>query len=484
MAVPMACKRCQAPLNSFTMSDGAVEYTHARVWEDHDHEPEPVPVGAVDELVMVCDFCNEPDPVWQYTGADLSHLQVRPDLDVTNNYSPVWSACQRCDDFVASGDVAGLLRFLFDKMKAERPGNIPLDRPDVALQVRQHLYSMQGRYVESITKREPLRTRRAEVRLNDIPPIRMPKVRDRLARFWGSENARAGVRREGSLGEVAIAADDLDMGGSGQVAIRTVPSMWRIDPSIADSFCGRLERSVQVAELYWISKEFTTLAISSGKKLPDITLHREEMPSAHGLLLWQQPIEEIELAGRPVHVIGVSWGVISEGVWFTLYCRPEQAMPDVDLDAIREYHGWLAPVGPGAAIMFGDDLPAESDRAAHFARTILATWFLMNEPGIAGIREEQADKATRRAYGRAGRPQPTVKVVDLRRRPKTAREPAEGVTRTFSVRWEVEGHWYDQAYGPNWSLRRRRFRKSYIKGPDGAPLKLKGDDVQVVKTLR
>lgn len=105
------------------------------------------------------------------------------------------------------------------------------------------------------------------------------------------------------------------------------------------------------------------------------------------------------------------------------------------------------------------------------AATVCAAWHLMQQPTLAGTWHEPADKKTARAWARAGREDPGVTVVDLRRLYKPtdpAHVPEHG--RDYSHRWVVSGHWRQQPHGPNRSLRKRIWIPDYIKGPDGTPL--------------
>jgi hypothetical protein len=92
----------------------------------------------------------------------------------------------------------------------------------------------------------------------------------------------------------------------------------------------------------------------------------------------------------------------------------------------------------------------------------------------------QVDKAIRKAYQRAGRPAPDVRLVRIRgthparhtggpvtsprcngERPSTPRE----------YRWWVKAHWRQQPYGPGRTLRRPFLVLPQLRGPDDKPIK-------------
>ncbi len=65
----------------------------------------------------------------------------------------------------------------------------------------------------------------------------------------------------------------------------------------------------------------------------------------------------------------------------------------------------------------------------------------------------------------------TVKVIHLRRSERRERigEPEES-TRQYLCRWVVDGHWRNQACGPQFSQRKLIYVLPYVKGPDDQPL--------------
>ena len=110
----------------------------------------------------------------------------------------------------------------------------------------------------------------------------------------------------------------------------------------------------------------------------------------------------------------------------------------------------------------------------------------MAQDGIAEQTPVELDRKERKAHARKhpGTAPPSVRLVDLRRRPHaapTAGPAGERAGRVYTVRWLVRGFWKDQPYGPKRSLRKRIYIAPHLAGPDGKPLK---PTTPVVRVLR
>jgi hypothetical protein len=242
-----------------------------------------------------------------------------------------------------------------------------------------------------------------------------------------------------------------------------------------DPFVNRIIGGLAAADLYWVSPEFTHLAAASAQQLPDLSLTPEELPSRNGLLVWAAPISQVLSADTAVapEIIATSWTVVPQGVWVVAHARPEQFVTPEHRDAARETCGWLMPFSSGGAIKFGE-ITSEDVAAMTFVRGLLATWFLLAQPGVATEDRASVDPKIRKAYKRTGRAEPHVKVINLRRQRHSAEHDDRldpGPKRQLTVRFMVRGHWKRQAYGPARSLRKTIYVAPFLKGPDDAPLK-------------
>lgn len=483
---PMACRVCRVPVNRFAHADGSgEEWLHAQIWNEYDHDPDPVPHAELDGAPLrVCDFCGASDDViWQYDGADM-RLRVDGTL---HNYGTRWAGCIPCDAFIRAGDPVGTVeravRFTgpLKQMRGEQ----------VSPQLRQRFLDLHTEFIRSIHTRvlipgvilPPPRR---------LSPTQLPKVRDRLAQLFAGDLRREQMVR--GTGE-PFGLPAADHGRDDGFAVRALS----VSPQVADAFCRRVERSLLVADLFWVSKEFTLLAVGSGKKLPDLSVSAaSELPAGNGVVVFAEPVMEIPVADRRVAVVAMSWMLVPGGVWVIVYGQPEQFMPEESRDDLAAVIGWLMPASNGGGITFGTH-DADSPGQETF-RTLLATWFLMAQGGVAQTRPVEIDKGIRRAYSRAKRPVPQVRLVELRLRPRQAPRTAQSVAagRTYSVRWLVGGkdglgfwrtYWLKPGSArcqcttpPDIEHRERRWIFPYIAGPDGKPVK--GDPQDVVKVLR
>lgn len=471
MADRMACRTCRQPLNVFTHADG-VEYIHARAWAEHNHEPDPIPL-ADGEVEWVCDFCTDGEVTYAFYGARVS--TVIPGFGGANDTNGRWAACDQCAAYVRRGDIEGLVQHVM------RTSPHASKETDVARRQYffEYLTAMFSQYVPSVFRWERV-TKPAPV--TPLVAARMPRYRDALVRYWRSDLCHR---------IVATSADSDDpMFLPGDVvgrpdAFGTLAPYITLDE--ARRHCVDLGDSLAKAELYWVSAEFSVIAVKAGLALPDTTVREDELPARHGLICYAQPVAE-DAGGRPI--IAVSWSITPLGVWVVGYIQPEASLRTVDRQKIRDDIGYLLPITTGGGIAFDETLTARHDVRGLF-RSLLATWFLLKQPGVVEPDAEvEVEPAIRKRYAREKRPQPKVHLVDLRRRPRKKRDADDGEERTervYSVRWIVGGKtggfWRDYRVGPGRKGRERKWIMPYVAGPDDKPLRDDGA-VPTVKVLR
>lgn len=235
---------------------------------------------------------------------------------------------------------------------------------------------------------------------------------------------------------------------------------------------------LQAAGLYWVSADMTALAMSAGGSLAAASWAASDRPSGCGLLAWDGGVGSIDYAGVPIPIDACTWGPAPGGcliwLWITRFRVAEAAVRggwELDEERTPPLIPVLAFTVPATADPVPmADLPEDALRPV--AAALAAAWLLMQQPNLVERSVERPDKSVRRAYGRAGRQSPEVNVVDLRRQyvPRDQEAGEEAGPRRYRYRFVVSGHWRNQAYGPEHSLRRRQWVPSYVKGPDGAPL--------------
>lgn len=240
----------------------------------------------------------------------------------------------------------------------------------------------------------------------------------------------------------------------------------------------RCASHLRAAELYWVAPDMAALAVAAGGQLAAASWATADRPSGCGLLAWGGGVGHIAAQGVTVPIDAVSWGPHPDGCALGLFvsrARIQQAIEGRGEIVVEQtppllpVQGFVLPVGEPVSMA---DLPEGAPGPVLAA--LAAAWLLMQQPQLVDRVRERADKPVRRAAARAGRPDPDVTVVDLRRRyvPDTADggEDDGGQGRRYRHRWVVSGHWRSQPHGPDRALRRQTWIPAYVKGPDGAPL--------------
>ncbi|MDI6521699.1 hypothetical protein QMA61_36605 [Streptomyces coelicoflavus] len=96
------------------------------------------------------------------------------------------------------------------------------------------------------------------------------------------------------------------------------PAVWsaHLDPvtaAIERRAAADWSVSLRAAQLDYASADMTRLAVSAGLALPTYQLHAEDLPSPHGLVVWEEPVVSPEAAGDAMSSIAASWAVHGRG---------------------------------------------------------------------------------------------------------------------------------------------------------------------------
>lgn len=503
-ATRFGCAVCRRPLNRLDIG-GQPRWLH--VGADTGaapHQPQPVPAEQIHDLAQACDFCSEPDPVWLYRSDPITVLAVADDRALQINLGERWAACTGCAELIETRDAAGLLARAAAGVSAHRgqapireirtihaaflairrPGREPLHPAGAAAGLSPRAGSRRGAACAARSDAAPIPVLR---------PAVLPKVRDRLADWW-RQHAAEPLRRAVSTGRpVPAPAHLLDRPHPPHTATGRLTT-----PAEAAAYTAAMAGSLTHAALYWIDPTFTKLATSASTKLPNLHIDRDQVPAASGLLVWGTPIAEATLLhGQRQDLVAATWWRIPAGWWLQLYAPAGAGLTGTALQHVRERIGWLAPIGtghalpdhnPGSATLVDGVREGPPPGVEHAATaTLVATWLLSGQDNLADTATEGADRAVRRAYARANRPAPEVRLVQLRtrNRPDATTSTADGdrPTRVYSHQWWVEGHFRDQLYGPNRSLRKRIFVAGHLAGPDDKPVRLR-PSVRVLGSTR
>lgn len=108
------CMTCRYALDRMTI-DGKVSYVHTaaglEAWTGPEHEPAPAPMIEFTTKNMLCDVCNNPQPVWSYTFARvvIEYTVEDGDSSLTENVGERWAICKQCGEIIERKDVAALV---------------------------------------------------------------------------------------------------------------------------------------------------------------------------------------------------------------------------------------------------------------------------------------------------------------------------------------------------------------------------------------
>jgi hypothetical protein len=146
-------------------------------------------------------------------------------------------------------------------------------------------------------------------------------------------------------------------------------------------------------------------------------------------------------------------------------------MPENERDALllEKMYFRIRPV----KISIKDPVPEGAGNIAE----IVALATFMNQP-VAEIKTMGLARAERRRRERTGEKCPTIRVVMLRH-VQHAKTTA-GETVDWKYQWIVSGHWRKQ-WHPSTQTHTPMFISSYIKGPEGKPLKAPSKSIYVVQ---
>jgi len=97
------CAVCHRRLNRRVSGDGKTTiYQHG--WGGSDHEPVPVMEPEEQDVILVCDFCLDPHPTWDFgceNFVDSGTVTPNPENDIGVALGD-WAACDKCKDLIVA----------------------------------------------------------------------------------------------------------------------------------------------------------------------------------------------------------------------------------------------------------------------------------------------------------------------------------------------------------------------------------------------
>lgn len=230
------------------------------------------------------------------------------------------------------------------------------------------------------------------------------------------------------------------------------------------------------ARLYWIDPHFTALVAQILAELPTTAVTDRIVPTGSGLLAWSAPVDERH------RITAASWNPRPDGWQLVCYRGLGLDLPPTMIEAVRHEIGWLVPVHVIHA-RHGHTVDGSDPLAG-----LVASWLIIAQQ-LTQADPTPADPAIRKAYGRAHRPPPDVRVVrikPLRSRPEltpTGPDHTPSGRAKPDHRYWVSAHKRNQAHGPGRSLRKEIDIDPFLKGPEDAPIK-PSTTVRILGTAR
>ncbi|NUT99185.1 MAG: hypothetical protein HOY78_44990 [Saccharothrix sp.] len=263
------------------------------------------------------------------------------------------------------------------------------------------------------------------------------------------------------------------------------------------------ERLAQAA-LYWVSEEMTQVATAAAETLPeDLRIEETHQPAKQGFIVFAEPIGSYlgdVLGDRRVDIAAASWGPLvgkpdTTGVTFYSvrdvdYVRHSltrilgRPVKRTELDsALKTTPEWLwdneFTLHHGNTIADLDALGELStlvlgQAIVPWLKVLYTSWLLMTQPGISQTEKAEPNRRLQRRSAREGMRTSEVRIVHVHRQHRDKPDgtpPSAAGERKYTARWLVRGHWRNQPYGPNRSMRRLVWINPQIRGPQDKPLK-------------
>ena len=314
---------------------------------------------------------------------------------------------------------------------------------------------------------------------------------DRPERWWNISLAyRCGRIDPAGLEKVLAAGSQAAFNGWVGAAMRSIPRAELDEMRHQTEWRNKIAAAnLEHATTYWAAPDMTDLLEHAAGTFPAQPLAREHLPVPCGFLVLPQP-STCNIEGRDLTVSVLAWTDIHWIVKAMGGKSPDTAIPGVVLTPFHNkpaggVDGWEATLPTGRLFWpFGSEWgereteaerdPDETAAAIAISRLAATFWTLIDQE-ITTEEESRPDRAAARRLQRELPDDPaTVRIITLRR---TRNEGASGnddeERGKYSHRFIVDGHWRNQAWGPNHSLRRHQWINAYTKGPDDKPLVVK-----------
>jgi len=264
------------------------------------------------------------------------------------------------------------------------------------------------------------------------------------------------------------------------------------------------------ADPIYVSDEMMTLLEHAYPEFEAEIMREEEVFIPFGFVYLPRPMRIQDWRGRWVGHRAIAWLPAKRdedgapAVYVTTFSEPEDVREDDRLtadetsawtsknfDKMRRFFEGNLVLNYASPMMYGMTIQEMLERAviknehvkelyetneaeithatSNLLRFLQTLWRLLGQRVAVGM-QAQPSRGYRRRAERAQFPEKYVTVITLRRPKSESGVPARSVE--WSHRWLVSGHWRWQPYGDG--THRQIWISPYIKGPDDAPLVIRG----------
>lgn len=247
-----------------------------------------------------------------------------------------------------------------------------------------------------------------------------------------------------------------------------------------DGWAETMRANLRIADLYWCSADMSALAFGASETLPESSWDTSSRPAPCGLMVFDGGISTHNWSERlMVNVEAMTWGPGRGGCVLTSWASRQQIaaiLAERGNELVTDEVPPLIPINAHTVPIDRPVRPEDLDpEIATLAPMLASAWLLMQQPTLVDRARQHADRDVRRSYARAGRGEPDITYVTLRRSyvPNESSETGtDSAGRRYHNRWITSGHWREQFY-PSRDTHERIWIPEHIKGPEGAPLLLK-----------
>lgn len=234
----------------------------------------------------------------------------------------------------------------------------------------------------------------------------------------------------------------------------------------------RLMRDFPSAQLWWVDADMTKLAIDTAEDEVGFDGTTDVIIPAHTGITYFEGGLPIRISGEQafqgsdsIRITGLYWDYVDGNFLFLLIS------PDCEQWLSQRFHSPLH-------IYAGAPVPGDKDYQ-FLVRLLAATWALSAQDTISRMengawdsQREQRDEPKTLAKARQTTPEHMVRLIKLK--PPTVSQTNHSMRdqRVYECRWIVRGHYRNQPYGPEHSLRRRQWIPPHVAGPEDKPLRI------------